>query len=499
MSYQYSSSYRVAILNRKANRYFVMLLFLICLLSCTRDHLDPDPDARPSFSNDTITFDTIFTTIGSATMSLKVYNRSKRPLLISSIALAGGNNSFFRLNINGVNSTSESKVEIPADDSLYIFIAVTVDPTNSNNPIVIKDSIVFSTSGSLQDVKLIAYGQDVHLINGDIIASQTWTRDKPYLIYNSMAVDTGQVLIIEEGTQIFFHRNSSLIIWGSLLVNGTWENPVVFQNDRMEEYYDIVAGQWGTIYIDPVSTGNKINHAIIKNGIAGIQIGFPSDYQIPDLELSNSLILNNSFAGIYAFGAHLTCYNTIIANCAGPAVALLRGGSYRFWHCTVSNNGVLGSSRTAPSIVLSNIFYSPEYDEISGQFVYVPRSGPLEEASFGNSILVGNMNHELQFINNQSDLFNYTFDHCLLKASEDSINKFSQEHFISLILNKDASFMNDSDRYHLDYRLDTLSPAKDAGDPALLVTYPYLEFDRSGISRVMDGKPDMGAYERKEE
>ena len=28
--------------------------------------------------------------------------------------------------------------------------------------------------------------------------------------------------------------------------------------------------------------------------------------------------------------------------------------------------------------------------------------------------------------------------------------------------------MNDSDRYHLDYRLDTLSPAKDAGDPLLL-------------------------------
>jgi hypothetical protein len=314
-----------------------------------------------------------------------------------------------------------------------------------------------------------------------------------------MAVDTGQVLTIEEGTQIFLHRNSSMIIWGSLRVNGTLEHPVVFQNDRLEEFYDVVAGQWGTIYIDPISKGNLINHAVIKNSIAGIQIGYPSDYRIPELELSNSMILNNSFAGIYAFGASLTCYNTVISDCAGPAVALLRGGSYRFWQCTVSNNGVLGSTRSGPSVVITNIFYVPEYEEVSGKYYYMPVSGPLEEAVFANSIIYGNLVHELQFINNLSDPFNYSFDHCLLKASEDSVNNSDQEHFTALILNKDPFFKNDSDRYHPDYRLDTLSPAKDAGDPALLTAYPFLEIDKSGTSRYTDGKPDLGAYERKEE
>ncbi|MBN1791099.1 MAG: hypothetical protein JW830_11420 [Bacteroidales bacterium] len=477
----------------------VFLLLLVTSQSCDRDQLDPDPDARPSFSHDTITFDTVFTAIGSATRSFKVYNRSNRPMVINSIALAGGSDSFFRINLDGVSSPEQNNIEIPPDDSLFIFIAVTVDPTNSDNPVVIKDSLVFNTRGSLQDVKLIAYGQDVHLISGDIIDTQTWTREKPYLIYNSMAVDTGQVLTIEAGTRIFFHRNSSMIIWGRLLVNGTGENPVVFQNDRLEEFYEIIAGQWGTIYIDPISQGNKINHAIIKNGVAGIQIGYPSDFQVPELELTNSIILNHSFAGIYAFGAYLTCYNTVIANCAGAALALLRGGSYRFWHCTVSNNGVIGSSRSGPSVVLSNIFYNPEYDEASGKTIYVPRSGDLEEADFVNSILYGNLGHELQFIHNQSDLFNYTFDHCLVKASEDSINSSNQEHFTDIILNKDAFFINDSDRYHLDYRLDTLSPAKDAGNPTLLETYPYLEPDREGISRNGDGMPDLGAFERKED
>ena len=498
MSLRNSPFYGGFIFSTTAIRCYAVML-LLSLIACKHDLSDADPDARLSFSTDTVTFDTVFTTIGSATLSFKVYNRNNRPMLIKSISLAGGSSSFFRLNIDGVASTIQRDLEVASDDSLFIFVAVTIDPTHVNNPVVISDSVIFNVNGTEQDVKLIAYGQDVHLINGDIIGSQLWTSEKPYLIYHSMAVDTGQVLTIEEGTTIYLHRQSSMIIWGTLVVNGTWERPVVFQNDRLEEFYDIVAGQWGTIYIDPVSKGNRIDHALIKNGIAGIQIGYPSDYQVPDLELSNSTIQNVSFAGIYAFGANITCYNTVIANCAGPAAALLRGGNYRFLHCTVSNNGVLGSSRTDPSVVLTNIFYSAEYDELSGSYIYVPRAGDLENAEFSNTIIDGNLNHELQFVSNSSNLFNYTFDHCLLKMSEDSIHAGNQDHFLSVILNKEVRFVNDSDRYHLDYSLDTLSPAKDAGDQELLIIYPFLNTDITGFNRNADGKPDLGSFERKED
>lgn len=475
---------------------FLLLLLVLIFLSCNKDRFDPDPDARPSFSADTILFDTVFTTIGSATLNLKVYNRSSRPLLIRSIELAGGEDSFFRLNIDGLPASREEDVEIPPDDSLYIFIAVTVDPTNENNPVIIQDSVVFNTNGLLQDVKLIAYGQDVHLINGEILSTQVWDNDKPYLIYNSMAVDTGQILTIEAGTQIYLHRNSSMIVWGSLVVNGTWEDPVVFQNDRLETFYDIVAGQWGTLYLDPVSRGNRINHAFIRNSVGGIQIGYPSAEEMPDLELSNSMIMNTSYAGIYAFGAEINCYNTVIANCAGPAAALLRGGRYRFQHCTISNQGVIGSSRTAPSVILSNVFNYTEYDPVTGISQRVTTSGDLEYADFSNTIITGNLNHELQFIQNQSNLFNYRFDHCLLKASEDSVDK---DQFNALILNEDARFMNDSDRYNLDFSLDTLSPAQDAGDPELLIAFPYLQPDITGTLRDAYGRPDLGAFERKED
>jgi hypothetical protein len=486
-----------------ANRFLipVSLVFLTILVpaGCRKDSLSGDGRGEIRFSLDTVTFDTVFTTIGSATLSFKVYNTGNKTLLINSIALAGGGSSFFRLNIDGDPVPSVSNVEVPPDDSLFIFVAVTLDPTNSNNPLVIKDSVLFSLDGMTRDVKLIAYGQDVHLIDGEIICTETWKADKPYLIYNSMAIDTGCILTIEAGTRVYFHRNSSMIVWGTIRVAGSAENPVIFQHDRLEEFYDVIAGQWGTLYIDPISKGNSIDHAVIKNSIAGIQIGYPSDYRIPVLELSNSQILNVSFAGIYAFGAEINCYNTVIADCAGAAAALLRGGKYRFTHCTVSNNGVLGSSRTSPSIVLSNVFYNPELDEASGNYVYVLRAGDLEEATFANCILYGNLNHEFQFADNQSNLFNYRFDQCLIKADEDSINTGDTDHYLGLIFNEDPRFVNDSDRYYLDHRLDTLSPAKDRASPSITGMFPYLENDITGNYRLADGKPDLGAYERKED
>ncbi len=454
--------------------------------------MDPDPDALPGFSTDTVSFDTVFTTIGSTTLYFKVYNNDNRPLAIRSIELAGGSNSFFRLNIDGEPVSRVTDVEILPKDSMYIFVAVTIDPLNSSNPVVVMDSVVFNTNGTLQDVKLMAYGQDVHLYRDAYVETETWVNDKPYLIYRNLEVDSGHVLTIEPGTQIYFHRNSSLVVWGTLVVNGTREDPVVFQNDRLEAFYDIIPGQWGTIFFAPFSRGNRINHAIIKNSIAGLQIGFPTDSRIPELQISNTIIQNMSFAGIYAFGAELVCYNTVIANSAGPAVALLKGGNYEFYHCTIANSGVVGTSRSSPSLVMTNFFDNIE-DGTYVRYVHDLNS------EFVNSIVYGSNSHELQLLNTQVSQFNYRFDHCLLKASEDSIDLNNTSLFNEIILSKDPHFVNDSDRYHLNYSLDTLSPAKDTGDKQLIQVFPYLEYDMMEHSRYDDNKPDLGAFERKED
>jgi len=197
---------------KKIFKYFLAIALFAGFIKCERLDWLQDSNAKLGFSVDTIYFDTIFTTVGSTTKQLRVYNRYDQSVKISSIALAGGSRSVFRLNIDGVPGNYATEVEIPADDSLYIFVEVTLDPNNVDSLLAIHDSIIFITNGNLQDVDLVAWGQDVHLINGEIIETATWINDKPYLVINSMLVDTNQVLTIEEGARIHFHRNSRLYV-----------------------------------------------------------------------------------------------------------------------------------------------------------------------------------------------------------------------------------------------------------------------------------------------
>jgi len=202
------------------------VILLIILFSCGKNDPIVNPDAKLEFSTDTVLFDTIFTTIGSTTQNFRVYNPHKQPIIIDRIRLGGKQGTTYRLNINGRVTSELEQVEIPAEDSIFIFVEVTLNPNSINTPLIVQDSIIFQTNGNTQDVKLIAFGQDVHLINGEIIKSQRWINDKPYLVYNSMLVDSLETLTIEAGTRIHFHKRSSLLVQGTLIVNGTAEEPV---------------------------------------------------------------------------------------------------------------------------------------------------------------------------------------------------------------------------------------------------------------------------------
>jgi hypothetical protein len=122
-----------------------------------------------------------------------------------------------------------------------------------------------------------------------------------------------------------------------------------------------------------------------------------------------------------------------------------------------------------------------------------------EEATFNNSIVYGTLDNELMFVDNEENGFNYYFNHCLLKENQDSINVDDPVYFNAVKLNKDPEFVNDTDRYALDYRLDTLSPAKDSANAELIKDFPILELDYDGTSRLLYNGPDMGAFERKED
>jgi hypothetical protein len=479
---------------------FAGTLLLLFLLSCGKDEPISDPGAKLEFSADTVLFDTIFTTIGSTTRNFRVYNRHSQAIVIDRIRLAGLQGSAYRLNINGRRSNELEKVEIPAEDSIYIFVEVTLNPNSQNTPLVVQDSVVFQTNGNTQDVKLIAFGQDVHLVNGEIFKTQRWINDKPYLVYNSMLVDSLETLTIDPGTRIYFHKRSSLLVQGTLIVNGTIEEPVSFLGDRLEHQYDQYPGQWGDyrefengsvyilggIHFFNGSKDNVISNAIIKNAMKGIQVDTLANPAKPTLTITGTRIENMSVAGIYAQSSTILASNCLIANCGSWCVALTLGGSYEFYHCTFSNNYGVGN-RTEPTLMLNNFYI---YN--GAAYVY-----HLYNALFANCIITGNRPMEIGFINqvNKQPVpgqFNYIFDHCLVAV--DTMNTSDQSKWINVVKNLNPRFDSLSPAFR-DYRLDTLSPAKDRANPAFAQFFPR---DMMGISRLSDAGPDIGAYEREE-
>lgn len=482
------------------------LLITACLISACKDEkLITEGSAYLQFSTDTVYFDTILTTLGSVTQRFKIYNEHDQAIEISDLFLARGASSFYRLNVDGEKGVSHSNIVIPSDDSIYVFVEVTIDPLDANSPLIVKDSVICMTNGNFQDVKLIAYGQDVHLFRNEIIKTQTWTSDKPYLIIDNIAIDSTEVLSIEPGTIIFLNNYSSLLVWGRLEAIGTYENPILFTSARFDGEYENSAGQWGTIYIHPRSTGNLLEYVNIKNANAGLQLGYPSEDSKSSIELRNCMILNSASLGIYSFGGNITAYNTIIADCGMMALGLFMGGEYNFYHCTISNISAYYpgyyqggyKSRSYPSLFFSNYYDWMKLDD-EFRIIDVTLERDLN-LNISNSIIYGVHIQEIKNDSAGAVDFNYYFDHCLIKNHEDSLDYNDAEHFNSIVLNEYPNFVNDSIVIgDFDFQLDTLSPAKDSGDIQIIQGIPLLEYDYMGNSRIIDGFPDLGAYERYE-
>ncbi len=267
----------------------LLLLSIALITSCKKDEIiGTDNSYRLEFSEDTIVFDTVFTTIGSTTRVLKVYNRNKERIKISSINLAEGTQSQYQINVDGMSGTQFENIEIGDGDSIFIFVKVTVDPTSQNSPLIISDSLVFETNGNIQDVDLAAWGQDAHFFVGNkrieglsypyiIVANEgetvNWEDDKPYVIYGWAVVDSTAILNIGPGCNIHFHQNSGLWVYrgGSIRVNGILDSVVTFQGDRLEMEYRNLPGQWDRIWINESSVNSEFNYAVIKNGFIGLQ------------------------------------------------------------------------------------------------------------------------------------------------------------------------------------------------------------------------------------
>lgn len=484
-----------------------ILIFAGIFSSCKKEIDNPEGGVLV-FSTDTVQFDTVFTTMGSTTKAFKVYNPGDKKIKIDDIRLAGGTASQFRLNIDGIAGTQVSDVELEAGDSIFIFVEVTVDPQSQNTPFVIADSVLFTSGTSIQNVKLVAWGQDAHFFSPTNFSdtglpaysildcnNNVWTPDKPYVIFGSLVVPTGCTLTIEAGCEVRFYKNSNLVVdsGATLIVNGLPDQKVFFGGTRLEDYLEDAPGQWGTyfqiinngqvfripvggIWLTQNSTGNVINHAIIKNAYTGIQA------DLSNLTLTNTEVYNHNSIGLYAQNSTVTGYNNVVGNCGNYSVALTLGGNYNFRHCTFVNYWG-GGVRQTPTLLLNN--YYEDGGVIAAPF----------QAYFGNSIVYGNIDSEIGFDLVDQFTPQFQFEKSLIKIDPDIDTNFPSV-FTNIIKNPFPA-LDFKSTFDNDYRLDTLTVAQDAGDINITNVAPLISTDNTGtVNRVINNIPDMGAFER---
>jgi hypothetical protein len=477
-------------------------VFIVSFGSCRKESFNTGSDVKLRFSVDTLRFDTVFTTLGSATRSFKVFNDYNSAVRIQYVKLENSTNGKFRINVDGNAGELFDNIEIPANDSIYIFVEVTVNPDQplSLSPFIIEQNINFFINGNQQQVALEAWGQNANYIPNRYNQGQfallscnlgeiTWSDPKPYVIYGVLFIDSC-TLRIPHGTKVYIHGglgrtpdlefyNDGMLFFldkGRLIVDGTVENPVLFTSDRLEPEFKSVPGQYAGIRFNKGSTGpHRLTHAIIRNSLFGIYADSSSN-----VNLNSVTIANTTSSGLIGIRANITAVNCLFYDNYGAGANLIFGGNYEFTYCTFSNHGLSKEALQAQNFVCRNsdcslIELYPINLKVTNSILHNAGKDVLN-LSDGSNQMAG--------------FFNYSFDHCLLRVN-DLLKKLEFSNFNNKCVNcvplqpNSKLFLKVLEK---DFSLDTMSLARDKG-----VHLPLIDIDIRGLFR--KNPPDVGCYE----
>ena len=436
----------------------------LALLGCRKDELiTDDPSAKLVLTEDTIFFDTVFTSVGSVTRRFVVRNENASAVRVN-VALEGGTPSAYRINVDGASGTSFSDVEILGNDSIFVFVEATIDPTNQSNPFLVEDHIRFNTNGNDQRVLLLAYGQNAHFYRPDqhvqglpafsyiaggyengvqICETVHWTNDKPYVIFGYAVVDSCSTLIIDPGVRVYMHGGAGLWVYkyGRIIAgqaSGDPEDRIVFQQDRRESIYDDLPNQWDRIWINEGDQDNEFHNCVIKNALIGIQAQslFTAGQPVgPNhLVLDQVIIQNCATAGLYTENYRVNATDLLVADAGQYCAVLTGGGEYHFDHCTFANYWSL-EIRQDPAFLLTD------------KFVNISGGGEIrtiETSVFTNGIVFGNNTNEFKLDIDGGAGATFSFDHFLFKTDQ---NTNDPAHFdqSSIYRNQEPGFVSPDD------------------------------------------------------
>lgn len=289
--------------------------------------------------------------------------------------------------------------------------------------------------------------------------------------------------------ELLFAPGAGLRVEGTLVAQGTLAEPITLRGDRLDymfplQPYDRIPGQWDGVTFTSTSYGNTLNFCNIHSGNYGLRCD-SSDTAVEKLRLENSVVHNMKGDCLTLIASRAFVGNSQLTNALGNCVTL-RGGDAHFVHCTIGN------------------FYPFEGNRGKALYLYNSLNGrrlPLTQALFENSIVSGWSDDELfaAFLDDTSTAHNYLFRSCLLTTPEptssDDLANFPACVFENTTdtLWGSKNFRDfDYDTLVFDFRLDSLSPARHAGDAA--ISRQYYPYDRRGLAR-SSAAPSVGCYQ----
>jgi hypothetical protein len=457
-------------------------VFLVCLLivsisACRKETFIESKDALLTTSVDTLHFDTVFTTTGSVTGSFKIFNQNDQKLRLSAVQLMGGSASPFKMNVDGTPGTNFSNVEIAPNDSMYVFVSVTINPSAANLPFIVQDSIRIDYNGNSQFVQLDAFGQNANFYrNRRVTRDTTWNAGLPFVILGGLDVDSGRTLTINKGCKIYSHADAPFIVNGTLKVNGEKEDSlrVTFQGDRLDQYYRDFPGSWPGIFFSSTSISNVLNYTIVRNAYRGITTELPARNSQTKVTLNQCVVDNIYDVGILCLASTLNATNCLVSNC-GNNITLFAGGTYSFNHCTVASIYNLYLPHKNPVLFVTDAVSQTQSNQLN--------------ATFNNSIFYGeggSVDNEI-VVEKRLPASTITLNNVLYKQKTDPAGIVFQNSLRNQLPLFDSINVNNRT---FNFRLRGSSPAVNKGTLGMTV-------DLDGLTRpnTSANPPDLGCYE----
>ena len=459
--------------------FYILMSVAAIFSSCSDDDsFSTSRNDLLSFGCDTLSLDTLFSTIPTRTYGFWAYNRSSDGIRVSQVRLEHGNQTGFRVNVDGIyldNTTGSQAqdIEVRKGDSIRVFVELT-SPINGNDvPQLVEDNLSFRLeSGVEQKVNLRAWSWDAILYDSLIVDKNTTLSSvKPIVVRRGIRVDSTATLKIMSPATIYFGGSAGIDVYGRLTVEGAPGSDVTMRGDRLDNMfdylpYDRVSGQWRGIHLFGSSSYNTFKYLDLHSATDALVCDSAEVTDMQMLILDNVSIHNCKGYGLAASNCSLTIRNTLISNTLADCLSLYN---------------------TKANVVYSTFAQFYPFDANRGMAVRLMGG----EASFANTLVTG-YNDDV-FL---TDSLDFSFDHSIVRTViEDTV--IVAEKFPSSLLETpkdsvqgDMHFrLIDIDNLVYDFRLDSLSTAIGKALP------------RAGMSVDRDGNPrspvspSIGCYE----